>query len=46
MARKLKPAVGMEANNALMVEKTTDETGAQAMARKVIDPGFRHAVTA
>lgn len=46
MARKLKPAGGMEANNALMVEKTTDETGAQAMARKVIDPGFRHAVTA
>lgn len=46
MARKLKPAGGIEANNALTVEQTTDETSAQAMARKVLDPGFRHAVTA
>ena len=46
MARKSKPAGGMEPNNALTVEQTTDETGAQAMARKVLDPGFRHAVTA
>lgn len=46
MPRKSKLAGGMEPNNALTVEQTTDETGAQAMARKVLDPGFRHAVTA
>lgn len=46
MANRKKPDGGMKPNNALTVEQTTDETGAQAMARKVLDPGFRHAVTA
>lgn len=46
MANRKKPDGGMKPNNALTVEQTTDETGAQAMARKVLDPGLRHAVTA
>lgn len=46
MARKAKPTGDMQPNNALVVEQAPDETGAQAMARKVLDPGFRHAVTA
>ena len=46
MANRKKPDGGMKPNNALTVEQTTEETGAQAMARKVLDPGFRHAVTA
>lgn len=46
MANRKKPDGGMKPNNALTVEQTTKETGAQAMARKVLDPGFRHAVTA
>lgn len=46
MANRKKPDGGMNPNNALTVEQTTEETGAQAMARKVLDPGFRHAVTA
>ena len=44
---KRKKAGGdMQANNALAVEQAPDETGAQAVARKVLDPGFRHALTA
>ena len=46
MANKAKPTGGMQPNDALLIEQTSDETGAQAMARKVLDPGFRHAVTA
>ena len=46
MANRKKPDGSMKPNNALIVEQTTEETGAQAMARKVLDPGFRHAVTA
>ena len=46
MANRKKPDGGMKPNNALTVEQNTEETGAQAMARKVLDPGFRHAVTA
>ena len=46
MAKKAKPTGGMQPNDALVVEQSSDETGAQAMARKVLDPGFRHAVAA
>ena len=46
MANKAKPTGGMQPNDALVVEQSSDETGAQAMARKVLEPGFRHAVTA
>ena len=46
MAKKTKPTGGMQPNAALVVEQSPDETGARAMARKVLDPGFRHAVTA
>ncbi len=46
MPKKVKPASGMEPDNALRVEQLPDETGAKAVARKVLDPGFRHALTA
>lgn len=46
MARKAKSASGMEPDNVLRVDQFPDETGAKAVARKVLDPGFRHAVTA
>ena len=46
MGRKLKPAGGMQPNNTLELEQSADETGAQAMARKVLEPHLRHAVTA
>lgn len=46
MAKKTRRAGGMQPNDALVVEQSPDETGARAMARKVLDPGFRHAVTA
>ena len=46
MARKPKSAAGMEPNNSLTVEQTTDETGAQAMARKLMQPAFRNAAAA
>ena len=46
MATRKKPVGRMKPNNALTVEQTKEETGAQAMARKVLDPGLRHAVTA
>lgn len=45
MAKKAK-ADGMQPDNALRVEQLPDETGAKAVARKVLDPGFRHAVSA
>ena len=46
MVKKAKPAGGMQPSEALVVEQSPGETGARAMARKVLDPGFRHAVTA
>ena len=46
MIKRAKSTSDMEPNNALEVTQGPDETGAQAMARKVLDPGFRHAVTA
>ncbi len=44
--RKTKPAGDMKPNHALAVEQTPDETGAQAVARKVLDPGMRHGLAA
>jgi hypothetical protein len=46
MAKKIKPTQGMQPNNALTVEQTPDGTGAQAVARKVLEPHLRHAVGA
>lgn len=46
MANSKKPARGMKPNNSLTVEQANNETGAQAVARKVLDPGFRHAFSA
>ena len=46
MAKKAKPADTMQPNNTLAVKQVADETGAQAVARNVLDPGFRHALTA
>ena len=46
MAKKVKPDCGMQPNNALLLEHTSDETGAQAMARKLLEPNLRHALTA
>lgn len=45
-ARRIKADGGMQPNNALTVEQTTDETGAQAMARKLLEPHLRHALSA
>lgn len=36
----------MKPNNTLTVEQSTDETGGQAMARKLLEPHLRHAVSA
>lgn len=44
--RQTQPAGGMKANNVLTVEQTTEETGAQALARRVLDPELRNAVSA
>ena len=46
MAKKAKPADSMQPNNTLAVKQVADETGAQAVARNVLNPGFRHALTA
>lgn len=46
MARKTKPANGMKPNNVLQIDQSHDETGAQAMARKILDPGMRHGIAA
>lgn len=46
MARKRKPTGGMEPNNALTVEQTIEETGAQAMARKLLQPTLKNAAAA
>lgn len=46
MAKGKKIDDGMQPNNALVVEQTPDETGAQAMARKLLQPAFKNAVAA
>lgn len=46
MVQSSKPADDMKPNNALLIEQTTDETGAQALARKLLEPQFRHALSA
>lgn len=45
MARKTKtkPTAGLEPNNSLQIEQTPDETGAQAMARKFLQPSLKNA---
>ena len=45
MAKK-KPTGDMNPNNVLRVDQSPDETGAQAMARKILDPGMRHGIAA
>lgn len=46
MAKKTKPVDEMQANHTLAVERAEGETGAQAMARKLLEPHLRHAVSA
>lgn len=46
MANKARPSEGMKPNNTLLLRQFADETGAQAMARRVLEPDFRHAQTA
>lgn len=46
MARKSKPAGGMNPDNTLRVEQSPDETGAQAMARKLMHPALKNAAAA
>lgn len=41
---KRKPADNFNPNNSLVVEQDKDETGAQATARKLIQPAFKNAV--
>ena len=43
---KTKPNEDTKPNNVLVVDQTESETGAQASARRVLDPNFRHAHTA
>lgn len=45
MAKK-KPTGDMNPNNVLKVDQFPDETGAQAVARKILDPGMRHGIAA
>ncbi len=46
MAKKLAPAKGVEAKNALTVEQSTEETGAEAMARALLQPTLKNALAA
>ena len=46
MAKKPRVNDDMQPNNTLLLEQSETETGAQAMARKVLEPHLRHAVTA
>jgi len=46
MAKKSKPVGSYKPNNDLTVEQSPDETGAQAMARKLLEPHLRHALSA
>lgn len=45
MAKRKDMAPPMEPNNNLVLEQSKDETGAQAMARKLLEPTVRHALT-
>lgn len=40
---KAKPTGGLEPNNSLQIEQSTDETGAQAMARHFLQPSLKNA---
>lgn len=48
MARKVKakPAGGLKPDNALHIEQSPEETGAQAMARKFLEPSLKNAAAA
>lgn len=46
MANRKKPDGGMKPNNALTVQQDTGETGAQAMARKLLQPTLKNAAAA
>ena len=46
MTKRGKPLCNMEANTALTVEQSADETGAQAMARKLLQPTLKNAAAA
>lgn len=46
MAKRTKDEAGMQPNNTLAVEQEAGETGARAMARKLLEPQARHAVAA
>lgn len=46
MANRKKPDGGTKPNNALTVEQATEETGAQAMARKLLQPTLKNAAAA
>lgn len=46
MAKGSKTVGKMQPNNTLTVEQTPEETGAQALARKVLEPELRHGASA
>ena len=46
MANRKKPDAGIKPNNALIIEQTKEETGAQAMARKMLQPTLKNAAAA
>lgn len=46
MTKHKKPVGGMKPNTALIVDQTKEETGAQALARKLLQPTLKNAVAA
>lgn len=44
MAGSCKPIGDMNPDNALRIDQSPDETGAQAMARKLVQPAFKNAI--
>lgn len=46
MANRKNPHGGMKPNNALVLQQIREETGAQAMARKLLEPAFKNAAAA
>lgn len=46
MTKMRSPPKANNPNHALRVEQTREETGAQAMARKLLEPHLRHAISA
>ena len=46
MANRGKPKGSMNPNDALVIEQATEETGAQAMARKLLQPTLKNAAAA